>query len=300
MILGLSRGRLLRVWFRLEINMIFFLMLLSHRYRNKAAGLQYLIVQSIGSVFLLIRFLVSFFVRGIRIFVFALLLKVGAVPCHLWFFAMIRKISWDRFLWLSVIQKILPLYLLRLRGIRIAVARGSILISGIGGITRGSLKQAMGYSSLLTFGWVVGVLERFILVAAYMLVYGFGFKVVREIMGTNEKTVRQGMLIEDITYLWFFLIRVSLWRIAGIPPTLGFYIKIFLLKHIIPLWRVYGVLLLLVSGMILYIYLRVLFVNLIVRKPAPLYRSPRVSSGLILLLLFPLWRVLRIGGILIP
>lgn len=149
--MGSRRGRLLGVWARIEINILFFLFFLVGGAPGGAAGLQYLIIQRASSIVILVTFLLNTGEGDTGLMVIALLLKVGGAPCHFWFFSVIRKIRWDRFLWLSTVQKVLPVYMFSLSGLRPAYARLSALVGGLGGLSRKSLKQMLGYSSLLTF-----------------------------------------------------------------------------------------------------------------------------------------------------
>lgn len=190
-------------------------------------------------------------------FLVALLLKLGAAPLHFWFVEISREISWFNFFVLSTLQKILPYrYLLHIvfKG-RIIVLVG-ILVRAAGRLGQANLKKILAYSSLFSLRWILAGIRAYWgiwFLAAYSGALGGAVLSLSRLRAT---TLSEALCYMQSTTLFLFL--VSLLRLAGIPPLLGFFAKVSMLQYLISLSHVILALALAQRSLVfIYIYLSI-------------------------------------------
>ena len=94
--------------------MLRFLLILitSTLFQEHRNTVKYFLFQSIGSILLLLRLTL---LTQIKIFrCLFMIIKLGIAPFHLWFIRLIRKITLFNLVWLTVLQKVIPLRFLSL------------------------------------------------------------------------------------------------------------------------------------------------------------------------------------------
>lgn len=262
MALGLRRERIFRAWVALELNLarFLFILALSSREPSRGAGVKYFIMQRLGSV--------AFFIgamlgglrgmeRATRIAVMALRFKLGAAPFHFWMLGLVRDIGWHQFLLVRTVQKILPLFLVMELGGHFLLW---LALLGAGGalsafVTR-PLIPIIVYSSVLGMAWRFASLSREVALLL-LLAYRRGLRVF--VLEANQQGV-DGACDEGViknSPLGRMLIGLALFRIAGVPPFLGFYVKICVLRRAVGHRLLLRGLLLFSSLLFVFIYLRV-------------------------------------------
>ena len=100
------------IWIGIEIRILRFLLILmfSDLYQEHNNTVKYFLFQSIASIILLLSLslLGELKVLGTTI----IMIKLGIAPFHLWFISLINKVRIVNLIWLTVIQKIIPLRLI--------------------------------------------------------------------------------------------------------------------------------------------------------------------------------------------
>lgn len=223
----------------------------------------YFLTQTFGSVLILFHLVfwkenlhLSFRVSPLLL-ILGLILKIGLVPIHQWFLIVGRKIKKSPLFVLITLQKIIPLFLFKsffkIRLIpRVTLLRvffGVFFQMGVSNI-----KKLLLYSSIVNMGWLI-ILSSFNL--SFLIVsFSTYFIILLSLVPFISK-----MSIE--TVLGFI-------SLAGIPPLLGFFIKLIALKVFV-IWGEGWVLFLLVLRVInVFVYFRV-FRRLRLKTPSPIF-----------------------------
>lgn len=96
----------------MEVSIFRFILLLiiSNLTKPSTHPVKYFLFQSIASIIFLLSSVII--LQHQNIILLIILIKLGAAPFHLWLMAIINKISFLSLIWLSVIQKIIPLRLI--------------------------------------------------------------------------------------------------------------------------------------------------------------------------------------------
>lgn len=277
-IIAISRTNWIFLWAALELNLLRFIPIIIRSKKNQEteATVKYFMVQAIGSRVLLIRRISLWFrfnintplqYPSILIFI-ALILKIGIVPCHIWYPSVITSISWISALILSTWQKLAPLIIVTflftksISYLILTLAGINAIVGGIVGINQSHLRTIIAYSSITHIGWMIRLIAIFKPVATitYFLIYTliispiFIIFHIKNIGNTNSsnKLITQSPLYR-------ILIPIILLSLSGMPPLTGFipkWITIRILTNINPTLT-----LIIIAGAIIntYFYLNIAF-----------------------------------------
>lgn len=247
------------VWMGLEVNIMSFLILIYRRYRVGVVEscMRYFFIQSLGSALFVVSFYLNYYLIGGVVFL-VLRYKVGAGPFFYWFPSLCAGVDWISCYVLILFQKILPLLLISLfvHWILWFIVIVGLIVGVLGSFNQSNIKQLMAYSSIHHLGWIFLVMIkgdfRWIL---YLAIYGLVlFSVVGLLISRN--IIDFSLIFICKNKLAFML---AILRMAGIPPLLGFFIKWMALVRIINENMLYLMMLVFLSVVILYVYIRIVY-----------------------------------------
>ena len=265
---GLIAFRLQRgfsLWVILEVNFLAFMGLLSLSPQCRTRGrLNYFLIQALGrrviliSILLLLGNATQFYAT---IFFYALVIKLGGAPFHNWYLMLVQKLSWG-FIWiLSCWQKIVPLLLMSLGSsnqLRIVVC-ATAFVGSLGVIKQTSLKKVFAFSSIFTLRWVL----RAMLIKGFSWLFFFGGYALNlgafvicvstyfpRMLGGQESSHRSTFLV--LTFIALLMMR-------GVPPFLGFFLKLLILNQVLTLSSALALFLVRLRLFIVAAYIRILF-----------------------------------------
>ena len=269
-ILGVSINNIIITWRFIEINLLSFIPLITFRkyFNPHIIGLKYFLIQSLGSIFLLVSILIILISEKNNFFnlffVFRLLWKIGVPPFHFWLFSLIIELNWLLFFILSSWQKILPLYLINKIYFNlwdyIIILR--LIICVVGVMFQSRIKKLIIFSSIFTSSWIISSIIFFKIIWTLLLgIYRLILFFLIIFLSNRRLLIKESENYFFITQIEKFYIFFILLRIAGIPPFLGFFIKISVL-FILLLYKKFIISFILVvsSIIILFIYRRI-FLN---------------------------------------
>ena len=271
-ILGVAINNLIITWRFIEINLLSFIPLITFRknFNPHITGIKYFLTQSLGSIFLLISILIILILEKSNFFNFfftaSLLWKMGVPPFHFWLFRLIIELNWVMFFILSSWQKILPLYLINKIYFSLwdYVVILSLVICVLGVIFQIRIKKLIIFSSIFTSSWVISSIIYFKIIWIFLLtlyrIILFFFIIFLTNRNFQIKEEGNYSLITQIEKIYIFLI---LLRIAGVPPFLGFFIKISVLFVLLMYNKLFISFILVISSIIiLFIYRRLFLTRL--------------------------------------
>lgn len=240
-LISINANNPLLVWLGLEINLISFLPLLleSNSSIRSSNIIKYFLIQTITSLvvlFLIIPFSLSMASKLIdRTFIIALFIKLGIPPYHFWLPSVIQSASWTNCFILSTVQKLAPLYLIArvssFNKLIILIACLSLIIRSLGGLAQTNLRPLIAYSSIHHIVWCVlrVIINKFSLIFylfAYFIACAGLFFTLNSTQIFNLKST------SSIYSPYIGSTLVTLLSLAGLPPLLGFFPKIFVLINI--------------------------------------------------------------------
>jgi len=224
------------VWIMIETNLISFLPLLGSKSSIKKNCLLYFIVQSVGSLALLLGGLLYDWrvIFGVGL-LFGLLLKARLAPFHFWGGAIICKITIVLGFTFLTWQKLIPLFMILIRtnnGYVNVIILVNVFIGALRRLGTKDLLHVLFFSGLLHSGWTIS--PSIVGASIYFLLYCL----ISAPIFNSPNTTNLSILILNI---------------AGIPPMTGFFIKLEVLQIV---RYGLGVALILSSLFMLYTYAR--------------------------------------------
>jgi len=229
------------LWGLIEVNLISFVGLIIKDIKKnmRILILKYFRFQAVASILLLFRicFLFKNFLytqlRNYFLYI-SLFSKLGFAPFHIWFVRIITKINWFGFIWISFLQKIIPIIILYKNFLfyeLFIIVR--VLACVIHGILVIKLKKMLAISSVFSLIWVYSAILR----EKHLWIFFFLFYNVMKILliflliDNSHKSYKTTNLSNK--FKLNFIIFLILLILAGIPPRPIFLLKIFTLIAIV-------------------------------------------------------------------
>lgn len=299
-------------WIGLEINLIRITPIIINKlnYLTIEASIKYFLIQAVSSSILIFSSLLrnyfqewNFSYNLENIYFITLSLKAGVAPLHFWFPQVIRCSDWTQCIILLTWQKIAPFVLLSfLKSKLIIVFIIACSITGIlGGINQTNIKLILVYSSILNSGWLLSLsLNNELTWWIYFSIYSL-LTLAASYIFIKFNTTK----IDSTFKIWVspftkFIFLINFLSLAGLPPFIGFFIKIIaikvLMENFINLFIIY--ILVITSLLSFYFYLRTsissLFIN---EKTSILFLINKNFNSLILISLLNLISIIGILAI---
>lgn len=311
-ILACSSSSWFTCWLGLEINLISLIPLLITHLNpySSETSIKYFIVQALASTIIIFSsiFLLKFSSQN-SIFLFnsliivALSIKIGAAPFHLWLPQVIKTSKWFQTIIILTWQKIAPMVLILFSKNNFLkfIILSSCLIGALGAINQILIKKILVYSSILHSRWLLSsIICSEIIWWVYFSLYSLiSIALISSISFHPLKKIKD-IFSSKITPILALFIFMNFLSLAGIPPFLGFLIKIITISAIIILnFDLPTLLILILSSLVsLFYYLRLTFSSLILSTnqfKLIFWSTPKTSLNLWLisissfsLLMFPI------------
>lgn len=154
-------------------------------------------------------------------------------PFHGWFLALIKFTRTKILFYLSTLQKLIPLIVCRKLNLRMSKFIIFIVLGGfivfIVGVSTLKLKKILALSSINNLNWII--IRNFInikLILFFVIIYVFLLGGVISRIIENKKIIFLQMA--NINFLAKIYLIFSLMSLGGLPPLLGFFRKLLVLK----------------------------------------------------------------------
>lgn len=242
--ISLSARNWFSIWIGLELNLYSLTPLLLHSIKNqeKEAAVKYFLVQALASGALIIAAL-NFNSNTIfaPLLTLSLVIKLGIAPCHFWLPNVINSVTWKICWILSTIQKIAPLFILTQlidslsSSLIILLASSRALVGGLGGLNQTQLRPILAYSSIGHLGWITArTLTRPILTLLYFFTYIIIISsIILTLSWAQNYSSNFTLTLPQINTKHKTTLIITLFRLGGVPPFLGFYPKFLIIYSLI-------------------------------------------------------------------
>ena len=238
----------------------------------------YYLVQSLNSYLYLMFFILdistfSVNIQNLRFIILnlSIIIKIGFPPFIQWYIKLINNLNWINIFILSTIQKIIPLnVLLSINYLNnnycycfiLLILIMSIIYSCIFSLNQSNLKLIISYSSVIQICWVLNLLYiNELIIMIYFIIYIFiSLQIFFIFLYFNINRLNDLMNLKLFNSLNFMFLIFSIIALGGLPPFSGFIIKWISIQSLFNLNSfLYLFLIILVSLIRLFFYLRILF-----------------------------------------
>jgi len=244
----LTAKKWLVIWFWIELKSLALIPIIRAKVKPRSieATTKYFVFQALGRVILLLGILIKFFEKGLIyikrkysiiktiIIILAITLKMGIFPKHFWFIDVMKGVKFFTGFFLSVISKVIPLYIIisirqqQTRLVFIIVGIISVIIGSSFGLQQTQLRKLIALSSIAHLGWMLLIFSKksknllgIIIFISYVVmtlpIFWIGKKFsIENLSKTSKVRTKSASTI---------ILLISILSIAGLPPLLGFFYK---------------------------------------------------------------------------
>jgi len=301
-LLSISSSSWFGAWIGLELNLISFIPLITIKINSyfSEAAIKYFLIQALASAFIIISrcLYMSFTLLSSALISVALLLKLGAAPCHFWFPQVIQGLSWIQVIILISIQKLAPIFLISylmtspaLVQIIILSAILSAFIGAVGGLNLIRLRKIIAFSSINHISWIlISIsLNDIIWILYFSLYVVISSSVIGLFHSLQASNIPDLLNSNHLTSILTLVVPLRLLSLGGLPPFTGFVPKWIVIQIIVINKIFIPLFFLLLSALItLYFYLRILIPYILLLNPVLTFhtKSPASYSTLFIPLIF--------------
>nr|AEB39318.1 NADH dehydrogenase subunit 2 [Dendrobates leucomelas] len=286
----LSSSHWVLAWIGLEINTLAIIPLMTKIPHPRAieAATKYFLTQAAASALILFATTLNAWLTGqwsidtplnsgsTIILSIAILTKLGVAPFHFWLPEVLQGLSLQTGLILSTGQKLAPMALLlqfpQSINLNLMLVFGflSILIGGWGGINQTQARKILAFSSVAHLGWIILILK----ISTLLSLFNFSLYIIMTstlfllFISTNSMNIIQLTSSWSKTPFLASLSLLSLLSLSGLPPLTGFIPKWLIAQELIKQsLTIYALLILLMTLLSLFFYLRLTYVMSLTLAP---------------------------------
>nr|YP_010449173.1 NADH dehydrogenase subunit 2 [Brueelia antiqua]UTT72552.1 NADH dehydrogenase subunit 2 [Brueelia antiqua] len=201
------------------------------------------------------------------IIIFSMLFKMGILPFHGWFFHIALSLPWVLFLVLSTIQKIGPLLVISECSKAMSyLFQPDLLISSIialisiSSLNINSIRYFMITSSIINSAWMlastqVGKFPFF----SFMVIYFIHLLVLFSFLSKEfNNPLESSFVLSKSPFFSEFAKTLIILSMIGMPPMVGFFMKMSIIEQLIPSHLATATILTLSSSIIMLMYMKMI------------------------------------------
>nr|YP_011036784.1 NADH dehydrogenase subunit 2 [Macropsidius duuschulus]WRK21466.1 NADH dehydrogenase subunit 2 [Macropsidius duuschulus] len=260
--MAISSNNWISLWTSMEIGVLSVVPLMTQEKISSDSPIKYFIVQSVSSSIMIMGMMTLLSMINFKILMTqAMLIKIGASPFHTWILSMIENVEYYVLFILFTLIKIPGLLTLSILNEQLkfwsilSMAIGSIMV-----INQSSIKKMLSYSSIYNLGVMMSSMNENQIWVLYMLMYSFMLMLILMMIKKLKINYLNQMIINELETMTKISIWISLLSMAGLPPMMGFTIKMVVLEKMIMKTEFLLTSIMLMSSMVMmFMYMRISF-----------------------------------------
>nr|YP_009332010.1 NADH dehydrogenase subunit 2 [Amblyomma sculptum]APH07707.1 NADH dehydrogenase subunit 2 [Amblyomma sculptum] len=271
-LISLSSNSWFILWLMMEMNLLIFISILNKKKMNNSnLMVSYFVIQSFSSTiffFSSLNFLIFQMFLFKMIMSISMLIKLAVVPFHFWLTSLSEMIDFSSLWVILTMQKMIPLIVLYTYNVEIIIMFAAIssIIGSILALNSKTIKKILIFSSISHQGWMISlILMKSNFWLTYLLIYStLIFKISSSLTKVNFINMTSLFFINNKYPEKISIISMML-SLGGMPPFLGFFIKLMSIIILINNFNIIIIILIMSSMINIYFYLRIftplLFLN---------------------------------------
>nr|WEF75027.1 NADH dehydrogenase subunit 2 [Amblyomma sculptum] len=271
-LISLSSNSWFILWLMMEMNLLIFISILNKKKMNNSnLMVSYFVIQSFSSTiffFSSLNFLIFQMFLFKMIMNISMLIKLAVIPFHFWLTSLSEMIDFSSLWVILTMQKMIPLIVLYTYNVEIIIMFAAIssIIGSILALNSKTIKKILIFSSISHQGWMISlILMKSNFWLTYLLIYStLIFKISSSLTKVNFINMTSLFFINNKYPEKISIISMML-SLGGMPPFLGFFIKLMSIIILINNFNIIIIILIMSSMINIYFYLRIftplLFLN---------------------------------------
>nr|YP_010736832.1 NADH dehydrogenase subunit 2 [Macropsis hainanensis]WEP24706.1 NADH dehydrogenase subunit 2 [Macropsis hainanensis] len=233
--MAVSSNNWMILWTSMEIGVLSIVPLMTQEKVSSDSAIKYFIIQSISSCMMIAMISSMTSVINFKIMLTqAMLIKIGAAPFHMWVLSIIEGIEYYTMFILFTLIKIPGLLTLGILNEQLKYwSILSMIIGSIMVMNQSSLKKMLSYSSIYNVGIMLSSINENQVWMTYLLVYSMMLMMVLILLSKMKMNYLNQLISNEIKMISKTSIWIVLLSMAGMPPMVGFTIKMMILESMI-------------------------------------------------------------------
>nr|WMQ53052.1 NADH dehydrogenase subunit 2 [Empoascanara sp.] len=281
------------IWAGLELSLITFLPIMQSKFIVSSESImKYFLIQSISSGILIIGLMIMLtkLINNSTIMTMAILMKMGVAPFHSWIISVVEPLQPLALTLILTISKIAPLMILSFTQISISMIIVITLVTGsVLGLNQSAVKKLITYSSIFNLGFMITSIKNNYIWLTYLIVYSllivmtiWVFNKINSVY-INQLIFNEELMVNKYT-LW-----MNLLSMGGMPPLMGFSIKLMIIEFAISKMMITNLFLMIVlSTVVMFFYLRMTYLTLMFYSYTPKWSTLTVKKMSLLVIMINL------------
>nr|YP_010271118.1 NADH dehydrogenase subunit 2 [Anchon lineatum]UKB86883.1 NADH dehydrogenase subunit 2 [Anchon lineatum] len=280
-IIALSSNNWFSMWIGLEMSIMSFIPIMStNKKLNSESCIKFFIVQSLSSSIMMMGvIMMSMSSQSNFMLTLAIMLKLGLSPFHTWMMSIVEGMKYYSIFILLTLMKLIPLQMMSYININLTIPVMLSLITGsMAGLNQNSIKKMITYSSIFNLSFMMTCINNSNIWLTYLFMYTMLVGLLMMMVSNmNMMFINQLMINTDNlnkTTLW-----ITLLALGGLPPMMGFFMKMMILKH---LWIINSMtmmtLMIMTSLIIMFFYMRMTVLTMLFYNTIPKWMTKLKSK----------------------
>nr|QHD45536.1 NADH dehydrogenase subunit 2 [Cicadella viridis] len=255
------------IWSGLEISLMSFIPLMSgFNMLSSESMLKYFLVQSLSSSILLLGMI--FTLLGLKdmtlTMVFGISMKLGLAPFHNWMLVMVDGLSYQCNFILLSIMKISPLTLISYLNYNLTILIiFSLIVGSIFGLNQSSIRKILSFSSIYNLSFMISSISYNSVWLSYLFIYSLMLLCVISFFSKFNINYINQVIMNEISIMMKISIWIVLLSMAGMPPMVGFMMKLMIFEFLINHNEIMILVLMIITSMLInFYYMRLMYLCL--------------------------------------
>nr|YP_010878947.1 NADH dehydrogenase subunit 2 [Batracomorphus curvatus]WHE42599.1 NADH dehydrogenase subunit 2 [Batracomorphus curvatus] len=235
-LLAMSSNSMIMIWIMIEMsNMSFIPLMMSKKMKNSESIMKFFIIQSLTSMILIFSMMMNLMENNLMMMMLlSLIMKMGGAPFQAWMISMIEGIKFEIMFIMFTVMKLAPLNLISIINLNMnMIIIISLIIPTIMIINQTMTKKMLAYSSIINLSMMLILTSNTKMWTYFMINYLFiMYLITIELKNNKIKFINQ-MMFNSKTKFSKMNMAISMFSLGGMPPLLGFFNKILVMKVII-------------------------------------------------------------------
>nr|QZZ18232.1 NADH dehydrogenase subunit 2 [Alebroides salicis] len=297
-LISVSSNNWILIWCGLEITLICFLpLVLTKNFVSSECCLKYFIIQSISSSLFMLSFLfilMNVDINSELMLIISLMIKMGVSPFHTWVLNVIEGLSFKSMFLLLTFLKLPPLCILSYTsGYLFYFVVLTLIMSSIFGLNQNSFRKIIGYSSIFNMGFILSCMNINQVWLFYLFFYSSVILMLIFMLVNLNMNYLNQFIMNDFSPLSKFILLMSLLSMGGMPPLMGFMIKLVVLEILLFMNFFFLCLfMILTSLLVMFFYIRITFLSIMIYAYLPKINLNMINYNFSYLIIINLMSIL--------
>nr|QLF99630.1 NADH dehydrogenase subunit 2 [Amblyomma ovale] len=257
-------------WLMMEMNLLMFIPIMNNKKKsNSNSMIIYFVTQAFSSSMFFLSALNLFFLGPVFFKIFmmiALMIKLAMIPFHFWMTSLSEMIDHSSLFFMLTFQKFIPLFILtnmKFQSIIIFAAISSIFAS-LFALNSKLFKKILIFSSISHQGWVISLIAmKSNFWITYMLTYSLLIFKILKISNEYKMSSVHNFFFSHLNPMNKVSLTMMMMSLGGMPPFLGFFIKLISIIILINSKNLVAIILILSSMINIFFYIQIITPNFI-------------------------------------